>query len=85
MNPSAHRQFGDEDVTALREEYRCFGRDHLDFWIGLHDFLDASERELVQFVVVGFVLEVINDVLPVGCKNVFVGTVQTLVDLFIVC
>ena len=82
MNPSPHREFGDEDIAALRKEDRCFGGDHLDFWIGLHDFLDACERELVEFIIVGIGLEVGDYLLPVGCENVFVGSVKTLVDLF---
>jgi hypothetical protein len=35
----------------------------------------------VQFVVMRFRFEVVDYVLPVGCQDVFVGTVEALVDL----
>lgn len=35
----------------------------------------------MQFVVMGLGFEVIDYVLPVGCEDVFVGSVKTLVDL----
>ena len=35
----------------------------------------------MEFVVVGFILEVADYVLPVGGEDVFVGSVKTLVDL----
>lgn len=37
----------------------------------------------MQFVVVGVCLEVRDYLLPVGCEDVFVGAVETLVDLFV--
>lgn len=35
----------------------------------------------MQFVVMGLGFEVVDYVLPVGCEDVFVGSVKTLVDL----
>lgn len=75
MDPCAHGEFCDEDVAAFREENWGFGGDHLDFWVGFHDFLDSCERELVQFVVVSLVFEVVDDVLPVCGEDVFVCAV----------
>lgn len=81
VDPGAHGEFGDEDVAALCEENRGFGRDHFDFWIGFHDFLYARERELVDFIVVIVGFEVIDDVLPVCCQDVAGGALEALVDL----
>jgi len=81
VDPGAHRQLGDEDVAAFGKKNRCLGTDHLHFWIGFHDFLDAGQRQLVQFVVVGFGFEVGDYMLPVSGQNVFVGAVEALVDL----
>jgi len=42
VDPGAHREFRDEDVAAFGEEDGRFCGDHLDFWVGFHDFLDAG-------------------------------------------
>jgi hypothetical protein len=81
MDPGAHRQLCDEDVAALGKEDRCLSRNHFHFWIGFHNFLDAGQRQLVQFVVMGFGFKVGDYMLPVGCQNVFIGAVEALVDL----
>lgn len=81
MDPGPHRQLGDEDVTALGEQDGGFGGDHLDLGIGLHDFLDSSKRELVNFVVVVVCLEVVDDVLPVSRQDIASCALQTLVHL----
>lgn len=65
VDPGTHRQLRDEDVAAFGEEDRRFSRDHLHFRVCLHHFLDAGQRQLVQFVVVRFGFEVGDDVLPV--------------------
>ena len=83
MNPGSHCEFGNEDVAAFREEDWRFGGYHLDFWIGLHDFLDACEWQLMQFIVVIVRLEVRDNLLPVGCQDVFIGSVKALIDLFV--
>ena len=67
MDPCAHGELGDEYVAPLGEKNRCFGRYHLDLWVCLHDLLDASQRELMDFVIVRVILEMINGVLPVRC------------------
>jgi hypothetical protein len=81
MNPGTHGQFGDEDVAAFGEEDWGFGGDHLDFGVGFHHFLDAGERELVNFEVMGFCLEVIDGLLPVSSEDVAGGAGQALIDL----
>ena len=35
----------------------------------------------MKLVIMCVALKVIDDLLPVGCKDVFVGTVKSLVDL----
>lgn len=81
VDPGAHCEFCDKDIATFREEDWCFGGDHLHVWVGLHDFLDAGERQLVEFVVVGFGFEVVDYVLPVCGEDVFVSAVKTLIDL----
>lgn len=67
VDPGAHGEFGDEDVAAFGEEDGRFGGDHFDFGVGLHDFFDARQGELVDFEVVGVGLEVVDCLLPVCC------------------
>ena len=66
MDPSAHGELRDEDVAAFGEENGCFGGDHFNIGVGFHDFFYARQGQLVQFVVVGFGLEVVDGLLPVG-------------------
>lgn len=79
--PCAHGQLGDEDVAALGEEDGCFGGDHLDFWVCLHDLLDACQGKLVELVIMGVAFEVVDGLLPVCGENVLVLTVQALVNV----
>ena len=72
VDPRAHRQLGDEDVAALGEQNRSFGRYHLDLWVRLHDFLNASQGELVDFVVMSLGLEVADGLLPISREDVAV-------------
>ena len=82
VDPRAHGELGDEGLASLGEDYRRFGGDHLDFWIGLHDFLDARKRKLVDLVVVVFCLEHRHDLLPVGVQDVaVVARAEALGDL----
>lgn len=81
MDPGSHGQFGDEDIAPFREEDWCLGRDHLHFWVCLHDLLDTRKRELVQFVIVRVLLQVVDNLLPVGSQDVFVLAVKSLVNL----
>lgn len=81
MNPRAHRQLGDENVTAFGKEDRRLCRDHLDFWVGLHDLLYPCEGQLVQLVVVGIALEMVDSLLPVGREDVLVLPVEALVNV----
>lgn len=82
MDPSSHRKLSDKDIAALSEEDRRLCGDHLDVGIGLHDLLDAREGQLVQLVVVGFGLEVVDSLLPVGGQDVAVVAYKALVYLF---
>lgn len=81
VNPSAHSKLGDEYVAALCKEYRCFGGYHFDFGIGLHDFLYPCQWQLVKLVVVFFIFELVDGLLPVRCEDVAVVTVQPLRNL----
>lgn len=72
MDPRTHGELGDEGLARFGEDYGCLSRDHLDFGVGLHDLLDARERELVDLVVVVFRLEHGHDLLPVGVEDVAV-------------
>ena len=81
VDPGAHGEFGDENVTALGKQDGSFGRDHLDFWVGLHNLLDASQGELVQLVVVFVRLELGDLLLPVCVEDVAVVTREALVYL----
>lgn len=81
MNPGAHSELGDEYVTAFCKEYGCFSGNHFDLGIGLHDFLYPCQWQLVEFVIVVFILELIDSLLPVRCEDVAVVTVQTLGNL----
>ena len=81
MDPSAHRELGDENVAAFGEQDRGLGRNHLDVGIGFHDLLDAGEGQLVQLVIVGFVLELVDGVLPIGGQDVAIAAHEALVDL----
>lgn len=67
MDPCAHSEFRNEDVTALGEKNRCFGGNHLDFWVGLHDLLDTRKGQLMDLVVVSVAFQVADCLLPVGC------------------
>jgi hypothetical protein len=78
MYPGAHRQLGDEYIAALRKQYRRFGGDHFHLGIRLHDLLYPSERELVNLVVVFFILEGIDDMLPERGQDITVVAVQAL-------
>ena len=77
MDPCPHGQLCDEDVTALCEENRRFCRDHLDFWVCLHDLLYAREWELVQLEIVLIGLEFRDLVLPVCVQNLLWLAVET--------
>ena len=81
VDPCAHRELGDEDVAPLGEEDGRFGRDHLDVWVCLHDLLDARQWQLMDLVVVVFVLESLDRVLPVVDQRVAVCAIQALADL----
>ena len=83
MNPSSHGEFRDEDIAALGEEDGSLGRDHFDVRIGFHDFFDAREGQLVEFVVVGFGFEVVDGLLPVRGEDVAVVAYEALVYLFV--
>ena len=72
VDPGAHGELGNEGLAGLGEYYGRFGRNHLDFRVRFHDLLDASERELVDLVVVVLGLEHGDDLLPVGVENVAV-------------
>jgi hypothetical protein len=82
VDPGAHSELGDECLAGFGEDNRCLGGDHLDFWIGFHDFLDARERQLVDLVVVVLRLEHRHDLLPIGVENVaVVARAKALGDL----
>ena len=70
MYPGTHCQLGDEDIAPLGKKDGCLGRDHLYFWIGLHDLFYAGQGQLVGFEVVRVGFEVVDGVLPVGGQNV---------------
>ena len=52
MNLLKHWKFSDEYVTAFCKENLSFSGDHLRVWIRLHDFLDASQGQLMNLVIV---------------------------------
>lgn len=81
VNPGAHGELGDEDIAAFGEEDWRFSRDHLNFWISLHDLLDSREGQLVQFVVMLVRLQLCDLLLPVCVEDVAVVAIETLVDL----
>ena len=81
VNPGAHCQFGDEDVAAFREEDWCFGRNHLDFWIGFHDLLDTCEWQLMDLEIMVIGLEVVYRLLPIGRQDLSRLTSQALIYL----
>ena len=81
VNPCAHGQLCDEDVATLREQDWRLSRDHFNIRVGLHDFLDTRQRELMQLVVVFIGLELRDLLLPVRVENVAVVARQPLVDL----
>lgn len=81
VNPGAHSKLGDEYVAALRKEYGCFSGYHFDFGVGLHDFLYPCQWQLVELVVVFFIFELVDGLLPVRCEDVAVVTVQSLRNL----
>jgi hypothetical protein len=66
MYPGTHCQLCDEDIASFGEKNRCFGGDHLYFWVGFHDFLYARKRQLVDLEIVRVAFEVIDRILPVG-------------------
>lgn len=78
MYPGAHRQLGDEYIAALRKQYRRLGGDHFHLGVRLHDLLYPSERELVNLVVVIFILEGVDGLLPVCGQDIAVVAVQAL-------
>lgn len=75
MDPGAHGELGDEYVASLGEEDGGLSRDHLHLRVGLHDLLDAGERQLVYLVIMLVGLEVVNGLLPVGCQDILELTV----------
>jgi hypothetical protein len=81
VDPGAHSELGDEDVTPLGEEDGGFSGDHLDFGVGFHDFFDAREGELVDFEVVRVGFEVVDCLLPVRSEDVPGDASETLVYL----
>ncbi len=81
MNPGTHGELGDEDITTFGEKDGGFCRYHLDFWVGLHDLLNASEGQLVDFEVMRLGLEVIDSLLPISGQNVSGWASESLVDL----
>ena len=81
VDPCAHGQLCDEDVATLREQDWRLSRDHFNIRVGLHDFLDTRQRELMQLVVVFIGLELRDLLLPVRVENVAVVARQPLVDL----
>jgi len=81
VDPGAHGELGDEDVAALGEEDGRLGRDHLNFGVRLHDLLYPGQGQLVELVVMGVALEVVNRVLPVGSENFLEMAMESLVDI----
>lgn len=81
MNPGAHGQLRDEDITTLGEQNGCLRRDHLDFRIRFHHLLDTSEGQLVDFVIMVVRFQVVNDMLPIGCQDIAGRPLETLIDL----
>ena len=82
VDPGAHGELGDKGLASLGEYDGRFGRDHLNFWVRLHDLLDARKRELVDLVVVVLRLEHRHDLLPVGVQDVaVVARAEALGDL----
>lgn len=81
MNPRAHGQFGDKDIASLGEEDGCFSRDHLDFGVRLHDLLDSCQGQLMELVVVGIILEVVDSLLPISRQNFLVVALKTLMNV----
>ena len=82
VDPGAHGELGDEGLASLGEYDGRLSRDHLNFRVGLHDLLDARERELVDLVVVVFRLEHRHHLLPVGVQDVaVVARAEALRDL----
>lgn len=81
MNPCPHREFRDEDIAALCEEDGCFGGYHFDFGIGLHNFLDARQGQLMQLVVMVVAFQMVDGLLPIGCQDVLVLAGQALMNL----
>lgn len=81
MDPRAHSELGDEDVTALCEENGRFRRDHLNFGVGLHHLLNACQWQLVQLVVVFVRLELGDLLLPIRIEDIAVVAREALVNL----
>jgi hypothetical protein len=81
VDPGTHGELDNEDVAALGEEDRGFGRDHLYLGIRFHDLLDASKRQLVHFVVVVLGLQLGDLILPVDIENITGLAGQALGDL----
>ena len=81
MYPRPHGQLCNKDIAALGEEDWCLGRDHFDFWIRLHDLLNASQGQLVDFELVSIILEMCDSLLPIGGEDVFVLASETLMNL----
>lgn len=81
VDPGAHSELGDEYVATFRKKYGCFRGNHFDFGVGLHDFLYPRQWQLVELIVVFFIFELIDSLLPVCCENITVLAVQTLRNL----
>ena len=65
MNPGTHSEFCNEDIAPFCKQDWSLSGDHLDFRIGLHDLLDASQRQLMQLVVMFVRFELRDLLLPI--------------------
>lgn len=81
VDPCAHSKLRNEDITALGEQYRRLGANHLDLRVRLHDLLYTGEGQLVELVVVGVALEVVDCLLPVCREDVLVLAIEALVNI----
>lgn len=79
MNPSAHRQLGDEDITTLGEQDRSLRRDHLNLRVRFHHLLDTGKRQLMDLIVMIVRFQMVDDVLPVGRQDIAGRALETLV------
>jgi len=81
MDPRAHGELGDENVSALGEQDGRLSGDHLDFRVCLHHLLDARQWQLVELVVMLVRLELRHLLLPVCVEDVAVVALQALIDI----